>query len=718
MLRAVGVRLTGGWIVNVGARWQDPTVTKEIAPPANLDRSARAGLLLAAVAVGRSYQPNLLTRATNDQAIISGVSAASAYALGTSGNSLLTAISRRFTGGRNSPVAMALVDAGVSMVALAGVTALKWQEHESGRRALARLGFSVTAAAGLSGLASTAAFVAAQTTSTQRARAGVLLGSVVGAGIASWVATMPWRQAPGSEISSGVFYEDKVRRVSAAKAAGIGVVVTGLTFGLARAESGISSVGARLAAAVVGGRAADHRTAGRISAAIASGSLGWAAMTLVTAKLTKGGDGMEVAHSIPPQIPEVTGSPDSGVPWSKLTREGRRWLSMALTPAGINAVMGTSDAKQPIRVYASLPSAADEVERAKLLLSEIDRTQALRRKVFALFSPTGSGYINYVANETLEYLTGGDCASAAIQYSVLPSSLSLTKVPTGTAQTRMVLEGIMSRIRAMPEDQRPRFLLFGESLGSQVSEEMFRDTHTFGLMGSGIDAALWIGTPAATEWRDQIWGDRSVADPPQIGPEVHDHWLYLPRAIKDWQALPAADRAKVRYLLLQNGDDPIPKFDAPLLWRRPPWLGPEDRRPPGSPRGTAWMPVATFFATFFDMANALVPTPGIFAEGGHDYRQVLPKTIREVWQLDCDEEQLHRIEQALRQRELAWELNRQWAAANAEAADKASEARQKVLAKASDWVGHELTADELQSLVAVGLQPTPAPTTPPLASAG
>lgn len=99
------------------------------------------------------------------------------------------------------------------------------------------LGFSVTAATGLSGLASTAAFVAAQATrKSQRARAGVLLGSVVGAGVASWLATMPWRQAPGSEIRAGEFYEDKVRRVSAAKAAGIGVVVTGLTFGLARAD--------------------------------------------------------------------------------------------------------------------------------------------------------------------------------------------------------------------------------------------------------------------------------------------------------------------------------------------------------------------------------------------------------------------------------------------------------------------------------------------------
>jgi len=37
-----------------------------------LDVSARAGALLAAHANGSSYQPNLLSRASRDQAIISG----------------------------------------------------------------------------------------------------------------------------------------------------------------------------------------------------------------------------------------------------------------------------------------------------------------------------------------------------------------------------------------------------------------------------------------------------------------------------------------------------------------------------------------------------------------------------------------------------------------------------------------------------------------------
>ena len=232
---------------------------------------------------------------------------------------------------------------------------------------------------------------------------------------------------------------------------------------------------------------------------------------------------------------------------------------MTLRPDEIEAVMG-EPATQPIRVYAPLQAATTPEERANLLLAEIDRTGALERPAFALFSPTGSGYVNYVATETFEYLTRGNCASASIQYSVLPSALSLTKVDYATHQTRILVNGIVARLMAMPADKRPKFYLFGESLGSQVSEEMFRGTGTSGPSGIGLDAAFWIGTPASTVWRQEMWGTRTVSEAPEVGPGP----FYLPRAIRDWDALPAEEKAGVEFLLLQNGDDPVPKFGAPL----------------------------------------------------------------------------------------------------------------------------------------------------------
>ncbi|MFI0433629.1 MAG: alpha/beta-hydrolase family protein [Candidatus Nanopelagicales bacterium] len=665
-----------------------------------LDHSGRAALLLSAVASGRSYQPNLLTRNTVDQAVITGVSAAAGYGLGISAHSMLASSARRFSGGQANAKALAAVDATAAVAGLGVVAALKWQEHESGKRAFGRLVAGGIAAAGTAGLASIGLGMVLK----GRGMGLPMLAASAVAGAGSWLATRPRGQAPGSLVAPGTFFEDDVREVSPVKAGAIGVGVTLMSFSLARGEAALSKAFARSASFVLGGSPAEHRTLGRVGATAATYGLGWLAVTTVAAKLTRGGEGIEPAHATPPDTPEVTGSPASGVPWDTLSREGRRWLSMALTPAGIDAVMGTSGAKQPIRVYASEAGSASTYERAAALLAEIDRTHALDRKVFALFSPTGSGYVNYVADETLEYLTGGDCASAAIQYSVLPSSLSLTKVGAGTDQTRMVLEGLSKRLAEREAQDRPIFLLFGESLGSQVSEEMFRGTYTFGLEGSGFDSAIWIGTPDATEWRREIWGQRTVAQVPEVGPGA----IYLPRAIRDWKALPAEERAKVRYLLLQNGDDPIPKFGAEVVWRRPAWLGPQDRRPPGSPRGTSWTPVTTFFATFLDMLNALTPTPGVFAEGGHDYRDVLPDVISEVWQLPRTADQRERMEWALRLRERAWEINRRWAAANAKSGDDCEQARQEVLTTLGKWRGEGPSSEEdLEELLRVGLQPEP-----------
>jgi uncharacterized membrane protein len=303
--------------------------------------------------------------------------------------------------------------------------------------------------------------------------------------------------------------------------------------------------------------------------------------------------------------------------------------------------------------------------------------------------------VNYVANETLEYLTRGDCASACIQYSVLPSALSLTKVGYATDQTRLLVNGIVQRLMARPADQRPRFYLFGESLGSQVSEEMFRGQGTTGPEGIGLDAALWIGTPASTVFRSQLWGDRTVAEAPGVGPGA----FYLPRAIRDWKAMPAEELADVRFLLLQNGDDPVPKFGTPLLWKRPDWLGPTDSRPPGAPLHTKWLPIVTFVTTFIDLQNALVPTPGIFQEGGHDYRREIPEALRTTFRLEASDEQMERVQKALRERELVWEARRQWSKAENEATPRRSEAEAKVEAKMSTWTGTTITRDDILSTV-------------------
>ena len=282
-----------------------------------LDHSGRAALLLSAVASGRSYQPNLLTRNTVDQAVITGVSAAAGYGLGISVHSMLARCRAGSAAGaptwprwlpwmppRRPPdwVWPRLCD-GASTSLPAVRSASRGRQRGGG---------------GECGIGVDRAGDAPQGAGHGASHARRL--SCCGAG--SWLYTRPWKQAPGSLVAPGKFFEDDVREVSPMTAGAIGVVVTLLSFGLARGEAALSRGFAHSASFVLGGSPAEHRTLGRVGATAATYGLGWLAVTTVAAKLTRGGEGMEPAHATPPATPEVTGSPASGVAWDTLSREG------------------------------------------------------------------------------------------------------------------------------------------------------------------------------------------------------------------------------------------------------------------------------------------------------------------------------------------------------------------------------------------------------------
>jgi uncharacterized membrane protein len=662
------------------------------------DSSSRAGIFLGAMAIGSSFQPNLLTRSTRDQAIISGLSSAAAYGFAVATSSLLTSLTRRIPG----PDSVGSLI--VSVAGAAVVKATPHEDHEPRRRSAVRLAGLGLSALGISSLASRANQVAiSRVSGPKRVALTVALAAMTAGG--TYLFLRDPEQMVGAQLEDGVLLEDSNREVKPLQSIGISVGITGALLGFAHGESYLSEQSSRLAARIFGGAPEDHVTAGRVAIFAASAIAGRLLLSKLMSFLNKAGEGEEAAHSIAPTIPEVTGSPESGIPWDVQSREGRRWLSMVLEPDAISRVMD-EPAKQPIRVYASLQSGPTDEARADLLLAELERTHAFDREVLALFSPTGSGYVNYVACETLEYLTRGNCASLCIEYSVLPSAFSLQLVPRGISQTRLVVDRIVARMLATPEEKRPRFVLFGESLGSQVSQEMFTDQGVDGLKAVGLDAAVWVGTPAGSSWRKQLWGKRSLADAPDVGPGD----AYLPRSIQDWHRLEPAKRDEVRYLLLQNGDDPIPKFGSSLLWRQPAWLGPESQRPIGTPKGTTWIPFVTFIQTFIDMLNALTPTPGVFAEGGHDYRVEIPGAVRTVFRFDATDDQMNSIQQALRIRELQWEAARSWEAAEAKPdSKKREEAEEKTKQEVGKWLGRgedaPVTEGQLEDIIGKGEVP-------------
>ncbi|HNQ06661.1 MAG TPA: alpha/beta-hydrolase family protein [Tetrasphaera sp.] len=77
------------------------------------------------------------------------------------------------------------------------------------------------------------------------------------------------------------------------------------------------------------------------------------------------------------------------------------------------------------RVYASPTDASVDVEEiAATVVRELERTRAFERPVLALLGTTGTGWVDEFNVRSIEYLTDGNCATAAMQYSFLPSPVA------------------------------------------------------------------------------------------------------------------------------------------------------------------------------------------------------------------------------------------------------------------------------------------------------
>ena len=77
---------------------------------------------------------------------------------------------------------------------------------------------------------------------------------------------------------------------------------------------------------------------------------------------------------------------------------------------------------------------------------------------------------------------------------------------------------------------------------------------------------------------------------------------------------------------------------------------------------------------------------------------MIPEAIREVFGLHADDEQFARMQEALRNRDLHFAVQRDWGAAAAAPEDKRTEAEEKVEKRVSEWVGHEVTPEDVEKL--------------------
>ncbi len=637
------------------------------------DAPVQAGIAGASWSVSGSFARGLLPRDPMQQAIASGVVAATHYQLTATAWATLQALGA-LPGGRPGPRAN-LVIAGAGIVG--GLTASALANRQAEESLVAA---SVAMAGRITAFAALAGGAAEAWDSLLHRRLGLepgldttLLPAVATGATVVAVSTLSRSRraakygvvAPERHAIAGVGLR------AALKAGGVGVA-SGIAFAAATTgeqvaakalESGMARV-LRRDPGALGSLVAHGAILGSLAAA------GVVALNEVTSRIQRQDDILEPAYPSPPASRHVSAGPASSMPFDSLGKEGRRFVLMALSPAEITAVMDRP-ALEPVRVVGGFESAADAGERARLTLADMEACGAYDRSLICIGSPTGVGYFNYSVAEALEYLTLGDCAIVVPQYALVPSALALTRTAEAEQLTRLVLEGVADRLATRPAGARPRVVLIGESLGANVALDVARRpdgaAHLPEFDRWDVAGGLYLGVPFRTE----LW-NAWRADPSAVDPQGR---LLLVSEPDETDAPPPR---QVRHLMVVHHDDPVNKYGFRMVLQPPWWMGPPASRPPLVPRETKFRPITSFVLASVDLFNGMQSKPGVFVRRGHDYRIDIRAGLQQAFGLACTQAQAEAIEAALRQREQQWATRRM-------VARKIDRARRSIERQLAEW---------------------------------
>jgi uncharacterized membrane protein len=309
-----------------------------------------------------------------------------------------------------------------------------------------------------------------------------------------------------------------------------------------------------------------------------------------------------------PSDPSRVGSAASHIDWQDLGREGRSFISSGPTAAELSDFLG-EPAPAPLRVYVGLNAAETPRERARLALEELKRLGAFERSVLLLVTPTGKGWVDPAALDTVEYLQRGDIASVAAQYSYLPSPLSLiVESAYGVESAREMFDQVYGYWSSLPRDSRPQLYLHGLSLGALNSDRSF---DIYDIVNDPFQGALWSGPPFRSDTWLNVTRERDPDSPAWL-PRFRDGAVV--RFMNQEKGFEAAgpDWGSFRIGYLQYASDPVTFFDPQAFYTQPSWMQ-EPRGPDISP-DLRWYPIVTMLQLAADMAAGDAP-PGF----GHVY---------------------------------------------------------------------------------------------------
>ena len=312
----------------------------------------------------------------------------------------------------------------------------------------------------------------------------------------------------------------------------------------------------------------------------------------------------------PTNDPLRSGGPGSLVSWASLGNQGRNFVVGGPSLDQMQG-FGGAGAREPIRAYVGLDSAPTSRERAALAVQELQRTGAFSRRVLCVITTTGTGWVNSLAVDPLEYMYNGDTAMVALQYSYLPSWLSfLVDKERAHEAGRDLFNQVYGVWSKLPLGARPKLLVFGESLGSFGAESAFSGVDD---VRNRVDGMLLVGPPNRNGMWREIVADRDPGTPEVL--PTYEQGVTV-RFANDPAAdlgRPATSWGEPRVVYLQHPSDPIVWWAPRLTVSRPDWLA-EPSGPDVLP-AMRWFPFVTFWQVTADMAFST----GVPAGHGHNY---------------------------------------------------------------------------------------------------
>jgi uncharacterized membrane protein len=305
-----------------------------------------------------------------------------------------------------------------------------------------------------------------------------------------------------------------------------------------------------------------------------------------------------------------SGGPGSLIPWDSLGYQGRNFIGKGPSVSDIAKFTG-HPAMEPIRIYAGLASAKGAEAQASLAVRDLERAGGFGRKNLLVVTTTGSGWVDPALVDSFEYISGGDSATVAIQYSYLPSWISyLVDKAKALAAGQALFDAVYGVWAKLPPGQRPKLYVAGESLGSFGGEAAFTGENDMANRTNGI---LFAGPPNFNTLWGEFTGNRQAGSP-EIQPVyaggrivrfTNNPAVAIPPEGQPWDG--------TRVLYMQHPSDPIVWWSPHLIFSQPDWIS----EPAGKDvlASMFWMP----FITFWQVTADLPFSTGVPDGHGHRY---------------------------------------------------------------------------------------------------